>query len=246
VTPHDRLIEHLAAGGLDAVDHRHATRCAACASLLPGAPPSPATAGPAPDLLSALHREAARPPRRWWHLASALGLANALLAAAAVRALEPWNWEISASPHWLFVAVAAVLAVLATVGVGWALAPGRGRLRVALLLASLAPLGVLGAADGHVANDPFIGGIGCLWVVLALSALPLAGGLLVLTRTAYVPARALAVGLAAAGVSLLVLQFHCADGFRAHLAVFHLLPWAALGGAAVLVRRRLPTWSHAP
>jgi hypothetical protein len=245
VTPHDRLIEHLAAGGLDAEDHRHATGCPSCAVLLP-AVPAPADAGATTDLLAALHREAERPHRPWWLLASSLGLANAVLAAASVRALEPWNWDASTSPHWLFVAIAALLAGLATFGVGWALAPGRVRVRVALLLAALAPLGVLVAADGQVANDPFIGGITCLWTVLALSALPLAGGLWVLTRTAYMPVRALAVGLAAAAVSLLVLQFHCADGFRGHLMVFHLLPWAALGGAAVLLRRVLPTWSHAP
>jgi Negative regulator of sigma F len=246
VTPHQRLVEHLAAGALDGEDNSHSARCPACAALLSPSVHAADAGKVHLALLDAARRELARPLRRWWVAALALAAANGLLAAATVTALEPWNWTVSTSPHWLFICAALLLAALVTLGALLALAPARRWLLSALGLAALAPVAVLLAGDGRAANARFLDGTSCLLTVLVLSVLPLAGGALLLTRSAYSPRRALAVGLVSAGVGLLVLQFHCADGASPHLVVFHLLPWAALGGASILLRRLLPTSSYAP
>ena len=245
MNPHQRLVQHLAAGALDSEDAAHASRCPACAALLPAGAAeadAPVDAG----LLAALQREASRPVRAWWRWPALLALANLALAAAAVHVLEPWNAEASTSPVWLFLGASVVLLGLTTAGALLALAPRRRWPEAALALAGLSAAGVLLAADGRAANARFWDGATCLVTVVLLALLPLSAGLLLLVRVAYSPLRALAVGLLSAGVGLLVLQFHCTDGARPHLLVFHLLPWAVLGVAAVLLRRLLSTWSYAP
>jgi hypothetical protein len=249
MNPHQRLVDHLAAGVLDAQDTAHTGRCPACAALLPGDVAGASRAGldnPTATLGRSLRHELAQRHRPWWVAAAAVGVANALFAALAVVYLEPWNWEVSASPRWRFLGAAALLTALVTLAVGWAVSPGRARLRSALLLAVLTPPAVLFASDGNAAFSHFLDGAKCLWTVLVLSILPLVCGAWLLRRVARSPRRSLAMGLACAGVGLLVLQFHCADGQRAHLALFHLLPWVALGGGAVLGSRALRTWSYAP
>jgi hypothetical protein len=246
MSSHQRLVEHLSDGALDALDRGHASRCAACAALLAGDGQPVQVPRPRQAWLDAAHQELAKPRRPWWVLALGLAGANALLATAAVFVLQAWNWEASTSPRWLFLGAVTVLLALVTAGALLALAPSRRWLQVAVGLAAVAPLSVLFAADGRVANGPFLAGAACLWTVLLLSVLPLVGGVWLLTRVAYSAWRALAVGLVSGGVGLLALQFHCADGASPHLLVFHLLPWAALGGAALLARRLLPTSSFAP
>jgi uncharacterized membrane protein YhfC len=246
MTTHERLVEHLSDGVLDALDRAHASRCAACAALLAGDAQAQKTPPPRQAWLDAAHRELAKPRRSWWVLALVLAAGNTLLATATVFVLEAWNWNASTSPRWLFLAAATVLAALVTAGALLALAPGRRWLQLAVGLAAVAPLSVLLASDGRVADSPFLAGAACLRTVVVLALLPLALGLWLLTRMAYSAWRALTVGLISGGVGLLALQFHCADGASPHLLVFHLLPWAALGGAAVLVRRLLPTSSFAP
>lgn len=245
MTPHRRLVEHLSEGSLDGEDRSHAARCRACAVLL-------AEGGQdvlSPELQAAwlhrAHRELARPLRPWWVLALGVGLGNAILAAAAIAVLGPSNWEVSRSGNGMLVAAMAWLTALAAGGVLLALAPRRRGLGVVLGLAALAPLPVLLTAGGHVASQPLVAGAHCAWAVVLLSALPLAGGAWLLTRVAYSPARAFAVGLASAGVALLVLEMAC-DGTRPHVLLFHVLPWLAIGAAAVLLRRALPTLSYAP
>jgi len=247
VSPHARLLEHLTADALDAADRTHAASCPACAALLPGQPWPPRPEDhPRADLLAPARRELRRRRRPGWLWPALLAAGNAALALAAVVYLEPWNWEVSARPHWVFVTVALLLTALATLGILWASAPPPNGARGVLLLALLAPLAVLAGSDGHVAHEHFLEGMECLWQTVLLGAAPLAAGAWLLTRTARSSVRALAMGLAAAGVGLLVLQLHCADGHRAHLLVFHLLPWAALAGLLVLVRRWLPSWSYSP
>jgi Negative regulator of sigma F len=247
MNPHERLVEDLAAGRLDAQDAAHTGRCRACAALLAAAADAEAdSTGLRTELLEPARRELQRPVRPWWVWAGALAAANAVLAAIAVTILGPWNWDVSSTPHWLFLSAATALAALVTAGVLLAFAPGRLFLSFALGLAALAPFAVLLAADGRKANTHFLDGTSCLLTVLALSVVPLAGGAWLLTQTAYSPRRTLALGLASAGVGLLGLQFHCSDGASSHLLAFHLLPWAVLGAAAVLLRRALPTTSHAP
>jgi len=242
MTAHERLVEHLTAGTLDGEDRAHAAGCPACAALLGAeAPEAPHVRA---EWLEAAHRELARPVRPWWVLALWLGLANALLAAAAVAVLQPWHWEASAS-HPLLLASTALLSGMTTLGVLLALSPRRQWLRWVLALAALAPVAVLVTAGHGVATHPFLAGVHCVWTAVSMSALPLAGGVWLLTKVAYSPLRALAVGLVSAGVGLLVLELHC-DGTSLHVLAFHLLPWAALAVAAVLVRRALPSSSYAP
>jgi hypothetical protein len=245
MTPHQRLIDRLAAGALKAEDRAHAAQCAACAALLS---PGQATEPPAPaqQWLAAAHRELARPQRSGWLLALGLAALNTLWAAAAVFVLQAWNWDVSTAPRWLFLSVASTLALGVTAGAVLALVPGRQWQRLGRLLAAVAPLAVLLAADGRAAGGRFFEGMSCFWTVVFLSLVPLAAGAWLLTRMAYSAARAFTVGLASAGVGLLVLQFHCANGTSAHLFAFHFLPWVVVGGLAVLLRKLLPTWSHAP
>lgn len=246
MTAHQRLVHHLAGGALDEEDAAHASRCPACRALLSAGVREADGPPPGAALLASVQKELGRPLRAWWLGPACLALANALLAALAVALLEPWNWGTSTSPAWLFLGAAALLLLLMTAGAFLAFGPRRRWRDGALGLSALAGAGVLLAADGRAANAHFLDGATCLVTVVVLSILPLAAGAFLLTRMAYSPPRALAVGLLCAGVGLLVLQFHCTDGARPHLLVFHLLPWAALGAAAVLLRRLLPTRSHAP
>ncbi len=245
MTPHQRLVAHLAEGALDSEDRAHASRCRACAVLLSeGAedvlPPSVEAAW-----LSAAHRELSQPTRPWWLWALWLGVANGLLALGAVFVLQPWNGRESASGRGLLLATTLVLAALASAGAVLALAPRRRWLWGLWAVAAVAPVAVLASAGGRAATHPFFAGVHCVWTAVSVSVLPLAGGAWLLTRVAYSPLRALAVGLVSAGVGLLVLQLHC-DGSRLHVLVFHLLPWCAIGAGAVLLRRALPTRSFAP
>jgi hypothetical protein len=95
-------------------------------------------------------------------------------------------------------------------------------------------------------KPPLEGMLGCMGSEVVLSVLPMAVALVLLCRSAFQPVRALAAGLSAAGVSLLLLHLHCADGTVSHLMAAHVAPWLLLAGVAVLVRSRLPTRSHAP
>ena len=244
MTAHERLVERLMAGTLQAEDFSHAALCPACGALLAAAPESAESVSP--KVLEAAHRELSAPARPWWVWALGLGLANVLVAALGAVYLGPTNWGVSTSPHWRFLLAAALLFGLATVGVLLSQGPNRRGLRLALLLAALAPAAVLLAADGHAAGPHLMDGSACFWTVVALSVLPLGLGAWLLAQSAPSPARALAVGLVSAGVGLFTLQLTCEDGSPAHLLAFHLLPWAALGAAAVLLRRLIPTRSYAP
>lgn len=244
MTPHERLLQHLTEGALDAGDRAHAARCPACAALLAdeATPDVPLRT----EWLAAAHRELGRPVHPWWGIAMGLAAANAVLAVVGTAVLVPTNWVASTSPHWLLLLAVVVLTALVTGGTFLALAPRRRWLAGALGLAALAPVVVLLAGDGHAALPHFLDGMSCLWKVLTLAVIPMATGAWVLTRSAYSPARAAAFGLISAAVGLLVLQLTCSDGSGRHLLAFHLLPWAAVGAAAVVVRRALPTWSYAP
>jgi hypothetical protein len=86
----------------------------------------------------------------------------------------------------------------------------------------------------------------CLTSELGLSVLPCVVAVYLLTRSAFAPAKAWTAGAAAAAAGLFALHLHCPNGSAAHLAVFHVFPWLLLATGVVLVRRALPSWSHAP
>ena len=245
MTAHQRLVEHLAEGLLDKEDHAHAARCPACRALLAAEGPDVFGAEAEAALLDAARRELKRRAMPWWLPAVLLGLGNGLLAAAAVFILQAGNWQASAARHGLLLTAGIWLAVLATLGALFALAPRRQWVWAVYGLAAGAPPLVLLSVGGRLSAEPLLAGAHCLTTCVSLSALPLLAGAWVLTRVAYSPMRALAVGLGSAGVGLLVLQLHC-DGAMAHVLTFHLLPWAALGVLAIALRRVLPTRSYAP
>ncbi len=246
MTPHQRLVKHLSEGAPDGEDRAHAAQCQACAVLLSEEGGEDVLS---PEVqaawLGTAHLELARPVRPWWLLALGVGLGNALLAALAIAVLEPSNWDAPRQGNALLVAALVCLTALAAGGSLLALAPRRRGLWAVLAVAAVAPLLALLTAGGRASGQPLVAGAHCAWTVLLLSVLPMAGGAWLLTRVAYSPARAFAVGLVSAAVALLVLEIHC-DGTGPHVLMFHVIPWLAIGAGAVLLRRALPTLSYAP
>ncbi|MBZ4419431.1 NrsF family protein [Myxococcus sp. RHSTA-1-4] len=234
----------------------HVATCEDCRSLVGGfdalgAGPAPVT--PAPRLDAARQRAldelSAHPkPTPWWReLLVLLAVYTAVLGGALLFMGRNGQVGNSASP--MVVAVVAVLTlVLVGGGAFVALAPARRRLSwalVAMAAVAVAATQVLGGS-GQQVRPPMEGMLRCMGMEMMLSVLPLAAALVLLCRSAFQPVRALAAGLSAAGVALLVLHLHCPEGTVRHLLTAHVLPWLLLAGVAVLVRSRLPSRSHAP
>jgi hypothetical protein len=128
-----------------------------------------------------------------------------------------------------------------------ALAPARrGAWRLVGTSAAVVALAVVLGGSGAAAKGLLAGCLSCTRAHLLLSALPLVAALVLLRRSAYHPARALAAGLSAGAVGLLLLHLHCPNGGVAHLALSHVAPWLLVGGLAVLVRSRLSSRTYAP
>jgi hypothetical protein len=234
----------------------HVATCETCQGLvggfdaLGGVSAAPAVP-PAPRLDAARQRAleelAAHPrPRPWWH---ELGVLLAVYSVVLGGGLFILGRMVGnrASP-----AVVATVGVLTLVLVGGgafvALAPAWRRLPWALVALAVVTVGaaqVLGGAGRN--HGPLLEGLMfCTVTEVVLSVPPLATALVLLCRTAFQPVRAMAAGLSAAGVALLVLHLRCADGTAPHLLLSHLLPWLLLAVVGVLVRSRLPTRSYAP
>jgi hypothetical protein len=140
-----------------------------------------------------------------------------------------------------------VVAVIA-VGAVFAVKPGaRAGLMSALVLAVVAAAALI--VGGSTATDarPFLGrGIPCLRTELAIAVIPSAAAIAVLSRFAYNPLRILVGALSGGATGLVVLHLHCPIGTAAHVGVFHVLPWMAAAGIAVLIRSRVASRSFAP
>ena len=236
----------------------HAAGCEDCRALLEGfnvlTPPAP-TPLPFNEAKSeetrrkSLTELAATPrPTPWWQ--DVLVLLGTYLVVATVGLLWVGRHGLllnGASSYWV-----AGVALLIVAGVGGGallgLAPSRRTWPLGWVAAGAGAMVVaqlLGRSGVQV--RPFLTGtLGCMGTEVALSVVPLALAMVLLCRSAYQPVRALAAGLSAAGVSLLVLHVHCPDGTADHLMLGHLLPWGVLAGVAVFIRSRLPSRTFAP
>ncbi|WP_426735878.1 DUF1109 domain-containing protein [Myxococcus faecalis] len=192
----------------------------------------------------------ARRPRArpWWHeLLLLLGVHGAI-AMTALAVLAHGAWVANRADVPVIVGVGLLLTALLSSGAYVALAPHRRTVPWGGVIAVMLSVGATVVLSGSgVRTAPLMAGIlGCAGTELAVTAVPLAFTLVLLCRSAYHPVRALAAGLSAGGVSLLVLHLHCADGTTPHLLAGHVVPWLALGGITLLLRSLLPTRSHAP
>ncbi len=235
----------------------HVASCAECRALVEGFGALEDVGAPAPPMpepalqrvRSRTHEElAAHPkPTPWWREVLVLVGVYMGMTALGALALTPLGLMLnSAAPG--VVAGLAVLVLLAMVGGAVvALAPVR---HVAWSLmgtcTAVVALAVVLGGSGLAVKSFLAGAIGCMRTHMLLSALPLVAALVMLRRSAYHPARSVAAGLSAGAVGLLLLHVHCPDGSAAHLAASHVGPWLLLGGLALLVRSRLPTYNHAP
>ena len=228
----------------------HVAGCAECRALVGGLEALEALEGPDLERLRAPSRaELEAHPRAtpWWRellvlLAVYLGMTGvgALALARVGLFLNP------ASPG--VVGGLAVLVALAMVGGAVvALAPARrGAWGLVGLSTAVVGLAVVLGGSGEAARGFLAGALGCTRSSVLLSALPLVAAVVMLRRSAFHPARAVAAGLSAGAVGLLLLHVHCPDGTPAHLTASHLGPWLLLGAVALGVRSRLSTLGHAP
>lgn len=186
--------------------------------------------------------------RPWWHgLALLVGVHVATVGVGLVL-LSRDVWVGNAAPASLVAGVGVLILALLSAGTYVALSPHRRGVPWTAVLATSGALGLTVVLTGSgQQGKAFLAGLfGCMGTELAVTVVPLAVTLVLLSRSAFHPVRALAAGLSAGAASLLVLHLHCPDGTASHLLWGHVVPWLALGAIAVLLRSRLPTSSHAP
>ncbi|MFY2560032.1 DUF1109 domain-containing protein [Corallococcus terminator] len=186
--------------------------------------------------------------RPWWHGLALLVGVHVATVGVGLALLSRDAWVGNASPSTLVVGVGVLILALLSAGTYVALSPQRRIVPSAAVLATAGALGLTVVLTGSgQAGRPFLEGlVGCMGTELAVTVVPLAVTLVLLSRSAFHPVRALAAGLSAGAASLLVLHLHCPDGTASHLLWGHVVPWLALGGIALLLRSRLPTSSYAP
>jgi hypothetical protein len=235
----------------------HAAGCADCRALVEGFQ-SLASPAPAPHVDEArleqtrrqsLTELAAHPvPTPWWKEVAVLLATYLGVGALGLAVVGRHGMLLNAAPA----AVVVLVALLIVGGVGggalMALAPSRrrGSLTGVAAVALGVALAQLAGRSGIQVRPLLTGTLGCMGAEVVMSVVPLALALVLLCRSAFQPARALAAGLSSAGVGMLVLHVHCPDGGAEHLMLGHLLPWFALAGVAVFVRSRLPSSTYAP
>ncbi|MFY0528714.1 DUF1109 domain-containing protein [Archangium gephyra] len=230
--------------------------CAECRPLVEGfgaledLAPAPKLAAPAMERVrTRTHEELAAHPKPlpWWREVLVLMGVYVGLTALGALALTPLGLVLNSAPPGVVVGLSLLVLLTMVGGAVVALAPVR---QVAWSLIGLCTavvaLSVVLGGSGLAVKGFLAGAIGCVRTHMLLSALPLLSALVMLRRSAYHPARAVAAGLSAGAVGLLLLHVHCPDGSAAHLAASHVGPWLLLGGLALLVRSRLPTYNHAP
>ncbi|MDC0713712.1 NrsF family protein [Stigmatella sp. ncwal1] len=234
----------------------HAASCEDCRAITEGfgalgaLPKVPPSEPPEHSRTQAL-RELAVQPRAapWWReLLVLLAVFGGVMVGGLFVLGRKGMVRNTASP--VIVAGLALL-ILALVGGGAfiALAPARRRPAWGLMgvgAAGVTLFQILGGSDYVVMRSFLTGVMGCLVTEVALTVPPLVVTLVLLCRSVFQPLRALAAGLAAAGVGLFVLHLHCSDGSAAHLALGHVAPWLLLSVVTLLLRARLPSRTYAP
>lgn len=230
------------------VDEQHLASCAECRAVrdaLGSSSPTGAAAaldlgrlkGPALAELELTPR--ARP---WW--AGAIGF---LALCTLATGLGMWLLPPAVVQHasmTLRQASAAAWAIAMLAGGFFAVMPGGRGARAALMVGVVGCFALtLAAASGH---DPGYGGLGCGLIEWMIALLPLGLALLVLSGFAFDATRALSAGVAATSAGMLAVHLHCPNGTLSHQALFHLAPIGVAAVATVLIRRMLPSRSHAP
>jgi hypothetical protein len=255
-----RVLEALDTPPLPPELEAHRATCPECQALseaqaLFGPPPPPADTAAEPPALAAararaLEALAAQPvARSWvWDVARLFGVCAGVagLVTGAFWATGRLN---NSAPG----AVVAGLAGLVLLAMGMsalvALWPARrlgpGALALGGLTAVVA-LGLVAGGSGVVVRDFVRGCAGCASLGLVLSAAPALVALEALRHVAFHASRALAAGLAAGAVGLLVLHLHCPEGGAAHLALAHVGPWLLVSALVLAARAQLATRVHAP
>ncbi|HSP78819.1 MAG TPA: NrsF family protein [Myxococcaceae bacterium] len=255
MSPCSRVLDSLGEP-LSAELEAHVAGCAECRELVEGFGALEGLGGPRGAEVPALERareealkELAAHPRAtpWWREVAVLVGVYALVTVLGALVLTRVGLVGNTASTWVLAGLAVLLLVAMVGGAVVALAPMR-KAAWGLVGTSAAVVGlsvVLGGS-GLVARGFLAGCLGCARAHMMLSTLPLVAALVLLRRSAYHPARAVAAGLSGGAVGLLLLHLHCPDGSTAHLALSHVGPWLLLGGLTLLVRARLSTRSHAP
>jgi hypothetical protein len=234
-------------GALSVEDAEHVRGCAHCLAVTEvyealGRTSVPAAAASLESVRAAAMRElSAQPdPRPWWRPSVVLVCVELAVAAAGAVVLNATR----ATHSMPILAAAAIIAGAMLAGALLAMSRGSNReARWAVALIAIVAGAVLAAgaaAPGAVTTD------NCLGSEVLLSLLPAGVAVWLLTRTAYRPGRTFLAALSAGVAGLVGLDLHCPDGSWQHLAAFHLAPWLAVGGLAVLLRSRLASKTYAP
>jgi hypothetical protein len=186
-------------------------------------------------------------PRPWWTPVAMLLLVELAALGCAGAWLGPGGLSGNQAAPAAVAMVATCVALAMLAGAIAAFARGGPRARWALGGLTIAvAAGLVVAGSGWGPARPFIRGAGCGITEVAISAVPWVLCLVLLRRTAYDASRAWVGGLCAGAAGAFALHLHCGDGSPAHLMVFHVLPWLALGGLAVLARSSLRSTTFAP
>ncbi|XXF77020.1 NrsF family protein [Myxococcaceae bacterium GXIMD 01537] len=253
MTPDCARVLDALGGPLPADLAAHVAACENCRALTEGfdalgAPQvAPAPALPTQVKAPALAELASHPqPTPWWREVLLLGTVYMAVTAGAMSFTRA-GALLNTSPPWVVAGLAALVLAVMAGGAVVALAPARrGAWGLVGTSAAVVALAVVLGGSGLGGRGLLAGCLGCTRAHMLLSALPLVAALVLLRRSAYHPARALAAGLSAGAVGLLMLHLHCPNGSPAHLALSHVAPWLLVGGLAVLVRSRLGSRTYAP
>ncbi len=247
-----QVLEHL--GEPLRPEHQaHVKTCAECRALVEGFDALGSPPAPVPPRLESTREQVLKELRAhpkatpWWReVLVLLGVYAGMTALGALGFTRVGLLTNTAAPA-VVAGLAVLLLALMVGGAVVALAPAR-RVAWGLVGTSVAvvALAVVLGGSGLMVKSFLAGVVGCMRTHVLLSALPLVAALVMLRRSAYHPARAVAAGLSAGAVGLFLLHLHCPDGSAGHLAFSHVAPWLLLGAVALLVRSLLPSQSHAP
>lgn len=196
-------------------------------------------------LATSARAESTRKVRSFKVDAALLLAVNVAVGTAAAFALS-WSdaQHSSSTSKWM---LGGVFWVLMSLGAVLAVMPGARTLRSVFLASTgAAALGLVVFASGLDWNLPFGAGIACATTECLVAVIPMGVAVWMTTRFSADSARMLAAGLSVGCTGILALHMHCPNGSAAHLITFHLLPWLMVAALAVVIRRMLPSYSHAP
>jgi hypothetical protein len=239
---------------LSSEQEEHLRGCSSCSALMRWGGSLPSGASSRSGGLEAIRKvtlaELSRTPKLapWSVTVARLVAAFTGLTILVVGVLNRQGWALDGARLRPVLAIALLLQggmALALVG---ALLPGRRHLRLpALALSLVGGVALVLTGSGLPGTKPFLlGGLPCLATVLLASVPAALAGVLALRNLAFSALKAALVGVASGTVGVVAVLTHCNVGRANHLLVFHVLPWLALAGVIILVRRRLTTRSHAP